>query len=254
MIDATTGRALADLGRARLERVDAGRDRAPGPSGAQLRGGTPLRRRAPEPEGRGRWPAIERRTGFRYLPRPSCRRTTRRSTRSASGSSRCSGTCGRLTIERREPLPRVGLHGRERREHRRAAAPHPRRRVRRSSATRRWTTSRSRAMRRRSQSRRSRTSRPPRIRSSPGACRGRSRSRATSQPNCEPGGAFELELGRPAEPERHLHGELQLRHPASGGRSPTPGRPQVYGHGLLGTRGQATSGDQQILGPDATTS
>ena len=33
-------------------------------------------------------------------------------------------------IKRVEPLPRLGLHGRQRREHRRAAAPHARRRVR----------------------------------------------------------------------------------------------------------------------------
>ena len=52
---------------------------------------------------------------------------------------------------------------------------------------------------------------------------------------------------RPAEPERHLHGGFRCGIPRAAARR-APGRPQVYGHGLLGTGSQATSGDQQILG------
>ena len=90
----------------------------------------------------------------------------------------------------------------------------------------------------------------PRIRSSPDASREPSRCRATWRRTATPGGTFRARAGRSAEPERHLHGQLQLRDPAQRPwtRRRRPGRPQVYGHGLLGTASQATSGDQQILG------
>ena len=68
VIDARDRRALADLGRARLERVDARGDRAPDPPGAQLRRRPSLHRRDAEPDGR----ATARRSrpdGLPLLPR-----------------------------------------------------------------------------------------------------------------------------------------------------------------------------------------
>ena len=70
----------------------------------------------------------------------------------------------------------------------------------------------------------------------------------------------QLRAGRPLrssaanglpEPERHLHGASSTAAsptPRSTRPAPMPGRPQVYGHGLLGSASQATSSDQQILG------
>ena len=55
---------------------------------------------------------------------------------------------------------------------------------------------------------------------------------------------------RAAGPDRDLHRRVQLRGAGAAVDAPgaTPSRPQVYGHGLLGSASQATSGDQQTLG------
>jgi hypothetical protein len=65
-------------------------------------------------------------------------------------------------------------------------------------------------------------------------------------PNCEPGGRFGL--GADGLPSRNgtYTAEFNCGVPHAAGAQPA--RPQVYGHGLLGSASQATSGDQQILG------
>jgi hypothetical protein len=69
-------------------------------------------------------------------------------------------------------------------------------------------------------------------------------------PDCEPGSRFDL--GPDGLPQRNgtYTAEFNCGVPRAAVDSPgaAPGRPQVYGHGLLGTASQATSGDQQILG------
>ncbi|MGH2985525.1 MAG: hypothetical protein ACRDLO_02415 [Solirubrobacterales bacterium] len=69
-------------------------------------------------------------------------------------------------------------------------------------------------------------------------------------PNCEPGGRFEL--GPNGLPGRNGTFTAQFNcgvpHAAVDAVGAQPARPQVYGHGLLGSASQATSGDQQILG------
>jgi hypothetical protein len=69
-------------------------------------------------------------------------------------------------------------------------------------------------------------------------------------PNCDPGGTFDL--GADGLPGRNgtYAADFNCGVPRTAIDAPgaTPGRPQVYGHGLLGTSSQATSGDQQTLG------
>ena len=88
-------RALADLGRARLQRREPGRHRADDQPGGQLRLRASLHRRPARPE--------DGRTARRYRRRPasattatSCPATRRRSTRSGSASSRSSRACAVL--------------------------------------------------------------------------------------------------------------------------------------------------------------
>jgi hypothetical protein len=66
------------------------------------------------------------------------------------------------------------------------------------------------------------------------------------EPNCGPGGTFALDSeGLPTRNGTYTaHFNCGIPHAALA----APGRPQLYGHGLLGTDSQATSGDQQILG------
>ncbi len=68
-------------------------------------------------------------------------------------------------------------------------------------------------------------------------------------PNCEPGGRFGL--GADGLPSRNgtytAEFNCGVPHAAVDAPGAAPGRPQVYGHGLLGTASQATSSDQQIL-------
>jgi hypothetical protein len=65
-------------------------------------------------------------------------------------------------------------------------------------------------------------------------------------PNCNPGGTFELDPeGLPTENGTYTaEFNCGIPHAALADEA----RPQLYGHGLLGTEDQATSGDQQILG------
>ena len=66
------------------------------------------------------------------------------------------------------------------------------------------------------------------------------------EPNCNPGGRFELDSeGLPTENGTYT---ARFRCGVPHAALAAPARPQVYGHGLLGTYEQATSGDQQILG------
>ena len=70
------------------------------------------------------------------------------------------------------------------------------------------------------------------------------------EPDCEPGGRFELGAdGLPAQNGTYTANfNCGIPHAAVDDPAAAPGRPQVYGHGLLGSASQATSGDQQILG------
>ncbi|MDQ2676595.1 MAG: hypothetical protein M3Y34_07270 [Actinomycetota bacterium] len=69
------------------------------------------------------------------------------------------------------------------------------------------------------------------------------------QPNCEPRGRFELGAnGLPSQNGTYTAPfRCGIPHAAVDDAGAEPARPQVYGHGLLGSRSQATSGDQQIL-------
>ena len=69
-------------------------------------------------------------------------------------------------------------------------------------------------------------------------------------PNCNPGGRFQLGAnGLPSQNGMFTADfNCGIPHAALDAADASPGRPQVYGHGLLGTSSQATSGDQQILG------
>jgi hypothetical protein len=68
-------------------------------------------------------------------------------------------------------------------------------------------------------------------------------------PNCAPGSRFQLDSG--GLPTRNgtwtANFNCAIPHAAVDDPGASPGRPQVYGHGLLGTASQATSGDQQLL-------
>ena len=70
------------------------------------------------------------------------------------------------------------------------------------------------------------------------------------QPNCQPRGKFELGPdGLPSQNGTYTSDfRCGIPRAAVDAPSATPARPAVYGHGLLGSRSQATSGDQQILG------
>jgi hypothetical protein len=65
-------------------------------------------------------------------------------------------------------------------------------------------------------------------------------------PNCDPGGTFSLnKKNLPSQNGTYTaRFNCGIPHAALA----TPARPQLYGHGLLGTWSQSTSGDQQILG------
>jgi hypothetical protein len=69
-------------------------------------------------------------------------------------------------------------------------------------------------------------------------------------PNCNPGGRFQLDsTGLPSQNGTYTADfNCGIPHAALDAAEASPGRPQVYGHGLLGTSSQATSQDQQILG------
>jgi len=69
-------------------------------------------------------------------------------------------------------------------------------------------------------------------------------------PDCEPGGRFDLgSNGLPSQTGTYT-ADFNCMVPRAAVDAPgaAPGRPQVYGHGLLGSASQATSGSQQTLG------
>jgi hypothetical protein len=70
------------------------------------------------------------------------------------------------------------------------------------------------------------------------------------EPDCGPGGRFELGPdGLPSQNGTYTANfNCGIPRAAIDAPSAAPGRPQVYGHGLLGSATQATSGDQQTLG------
>ena len=67
-------------------------------------------------------------------------------------------------------------------------------------------------------------------------------------PSCAPGGTFQLDAGRGADPERHLDRQLRLHRPRVGGHRPAgAGRPSLYGHGLFGSASEVGSSPQRSL-------
>ena len=70
------------------------------------------------------------------------------------------------------------------------------------------------------------------------------------EPDCGPGGRFDLDAnGLPQRNGTYTASfNCGIPRAAVDGPGATPGRPQVYGHGLLGSRSEATSGAQQTLG------
>ena len=69
-------------------------------------------------------------------------------------------------------------------------------------------------------------------------------------PNCNPGGRFQLGAnGLPSQNGTFTADfNCGIPHAALDASDASPGRPQIYGHGLLGTSSEATSAAQQILG------
>ena len=65
-------------------------------------------------------------------------------------------------------------------------------------------------------------------------------------PNCDPGGTFALD--KKGLPTRNGTSTARFNCGIPHAALATPARPQLYGHGLLGSWNQSTSGDQQILG------
>ena len=70
------------------------------------------------------------------------------------------------------------------------------------------------------------------------------------EPDCGPGGRFDLDADGLPQRNGTYTASFNCGIPRVAVDSPgaTPGRPQVYGHGLLGSRNEATSGAQQLLG------
>ena len=129
VINADTRAAPPDLVGARREPGRPGERQPDHPPGRQLRRGRPLHRRAAQPEGRERARSIQAQRPVPRLPRPHRKRATRPSRRAGRTWSRSSRRwAGRHRAQR--PLPRLGLHGRQRAQPHRARALHPRRRVR----------------------------------------------------------------------------------------------------------------------------
>lgn len=70
------------------------------------------------------------------------------------------------------------------------------------------------------------------------------------EPDCAPGGRFDLDANGLPERNGTYTASFNCGIPRAAVDAPgaAPGRPQVYGHGLLGSRNEATSGAQQTLG------
>jgi len=69
------------------------------------------------------------------------------------------------------------------------------------------------------------------------------------QPNCAPGSRFELDADGLPSQNGTWTANFNCAIPRAAVDAPaaSPGRPQIYGHGLLGTASEATSGPQQLL-------
>ena len=116
------GPATADLGRDRLEREHPGGHRPRDPPGGELRLRASLHRRPAQPQGRRR-PADRRAGGLPLLPRPAS--LERRPDQRPALPLRVDlHDIAQRRDPSLEPLPRLGLHRRQRREHRRARAAH----------------------------------------------------------------------------------------------------------------------------------
>ena len=166
------------------------------------------------------------------------------------------------------PLPRLGLHGRERAQPLRADAAHPRRRVR---AARRHDLADLKVA---GHARRSYAGRPgthrlrTRAATSTAATTARTTTiarerraarascRATSNtPGCPPGARVQSTARRDLplqHPRQHEPRELHLHHPARRRRrARRPARPSLYGHGLLGSAGEVDRRQRQGAGERA---
>ena len=102
---------------------------APDQPGEELRLGPPLHRRPSQPEDRRRGHDRGARR-IPLLPRPAARPSEPAINQRRGHFERIFQTLRKAGIERHEPLSRLGLHRRQRLEHRPARAPHARRRLR----------------------------------------------------------------------------------------------------------------------------
>ena len=189
--------------------------------------------------------------GLPLPTRPAASPTSRRSTSGASASSKSSRPCAEAGIKRRNLYLAWDFTVSSDREHRRAHALHPQRRLR---AARRHASSttpgpgRARRLPRRPRSSTS-TRRPQDAGADPRGSRAPTRCPCYLQPNCEPGGRFALDgKGLPSQNGTcTAQFNCGVPHAAVDAAGAPPGRPQVYGHGLLGSASQATSSEQQTL-------
>ena len=220
VIDAADRRAPADLGRDRLERDQPREHPARDPPGdATSPPGTATSSRCatcaaatarviPAPE------------GFRYFrdDLPSERGGDQRPPRALRVDLRAAA---RLRDPALEPLPRLGLHRRQRREQRPPRPAHARRRLRPRSATPRWrdgvVSGDSPGLHR---------DRAPSVPADPQIARritGTFTVPCYLEPDCEPGGTLQPRRRRPAAAQRRLHGELHCIVPQRGRRRSGPG-------------------------------
>ena len=225
-----------------------------------------LHRRAAQPEGLRRQRRSRRRPASGCIAtgsRPNIdagRGAPRPLQGAASGRSKAAG------IERAEPLPGLGLHGRRDPQPVRADAVDPRRRPRRSSAT--PTPGDGIAQGHAPGVTRSPTS-PTSRSAAPTDGHGVENIREVTgtytvpcylnQPAARPARRYELGARRApaADPRQHDAGPLHLQHPALRGRrtaaaacrtSTTPARPSMYGHGLFGDYTEVHTGNVRQLG------
>ena len=220
-------------------------DRAADPPGDPVRVRAPLHRRHAQAQGRAPATSCAAPEGFRYyrddLPsnEEKINDQRKRFEKVFRDASQGAG-------QAHEPLSRLGLHRRQRREHRPADAAHPRRRLR--PARRHQPRRRRRPGHRAGVHGRHRRNHDP----NPGdRAAGHGHVHGPVLPDQQLRGAGRLRprLERQPGPARHLHGQLRLHHPARRRRrsGAAPARPSLYGHGLLGAAGEVGSSPQRTL-------
>ena len=232
VIDAKTGERWPIWVEIDSNALDPRADRAADPPRAQLRGRAPLRRRDAQAQRRRRRRCSTAPEGFRYY-RDDLPVDEPASTRSASASTGSSGTLRKAEIKRKNLYLAWDFTVSSDENIAAAAAPHPRRRLRRAR--------RHRPRRRRGAGRRARRSRSPRWRTSPPprTPRWRGGSRAPSRCPCYL--TAELRAGRPLRARRGRAaraGTAPTRRASTAGSRAPPSTPRARPPG--GRRSTAT--------------